>query len=753
MLHITIDDQNLHVEPGTTILGAAKMTGIDIPTLCHLKLDHLGVENRPAGCRICVVEVAGRKNLAPSCATMCTEGMVIYTSSIRVINARKRVLELILSDHPKDCLTCAKSGDCDLQRMAVRLGIREVYGAEYAATSDYKLDISQSIVRDANKCIMCRRCETVCNRVQSVGALGAVGRGFGTVVMPAFGEPLADSSCTYCGQCVAVCPTGALTQRDYTSDVVSMLANRGKTVVVQTAPAVRVALGEEFGMAPGTIVTGKMVAALRKLGFDYVFDTNFAADLTIMEESAELLGRLSAFLAGDQSVRLPILTSCCPAWIKFFETYYPDMLDVPSTARSPQQMFGAIAKSFYAKKLDIAPADLVVVSVMPCLAKKYECRRPEFTHDGVKDVDFVITTVELARLIKEAGINFADLADEQYDDPLGASSGAATLFGNTGGVMEAAVRTAYELHTGRHLPKLEFQELRHTKGADSVRIATLDFGGLALRVGIASGLSNARKLLDGVRSGELQLHAIEIMACPGGCVGGGGQPIMHGHQEVLAARQRALYADDQNAEIRKSHENPYIKALYSEFLGAPLSPLAHSLLHTHYSLKVHDSAAACGGTPCGGHTIAHDEVAFIRDTCAQFHNNPHELISILHNLQNHFGFLPPAVQRAVAITLGIPVPQVFGVVSFYGLFTMEPKGKHPISICTGTACYVRGAGDIMAEAERVLGIKVGQTTPDGNFSLTTLRCVGACGLAPVMMVGDQIHGRVSVSDVAGILGL
>lgn len=582
MIKLTIDRKTVEVNHGETLLDAARKLGIHIPVLCYMNLRHLGVENRPGGCRICVVEVQGRRNLAPACSTLATEGMVVTTNSIRVLNARKTVLQLILSDHPKDCLSCAKSGNCDLQELAIRFGIRQIPGQEYAAMSTYRKDSSPSIIRDMDKCIMCRRCETMCNGVQSVGALHAAGRGFEAVVTPAFEQNLESSVCTYCGQCVAVCPTGALTEVDNTPSVVRMLANPRKTVIVQTAPAVRAALGEEFGMEPGTLVTGKMVAALRRLGFDYVFDTDFAADLTIMEEGAELLERIERHLKGDRSVRLPILTSCCPAWVNFFETYYPDMLDVPSTARSPQQMFGSIAKNYLTTRLGVVREEMVVVSVMPCLAKKYECQRAEFSENGNQDVDFSISTRELAHLIKEANIDLNELPDEEFDTPMGESTGAAVIFGASGGVIEAAVRTAYELYTGRELENVNFTELR---GENGMRVASVDFDGLALQIGIANGLGNARRMLDRVRSGELNLHAIEIMACPGGCVGGGGQPLHHGNEEILRRRREALYREDAGKKLRKSHQNPYIIELYEEFLGKPLGEKAHHLLHTSYTDK------------------------------------------------------------------------------------------------------------------------------------------------------------------------
>ena len=577
-INLTIDNRPVSVEKGTTILDAAKACGIEIPTLCHINLKGTCVNNHPASCRICVVEVAGRRNLAPACATACMEGMEVHTSSVRVLKARRTVLELILSNHPHDCLTCAKSGNCELQDLARKLKINETPfdGGEKTC---HPVEKTVSIVRDMNKCILCRRCETMCNEVQTVGAIGAMGRGFETTIGPAFGLKLSESECTYCGQCVAVCPVGALTEVDNTGRLINDLANPDKIVIVQTAPAVRVAIGEEFGNPAGTIVTGKLVSALKQLGFNYVFDTDFAADLTIMEEGSELLGRLQAFLAGDKTVKLPILTSCCPAWVNFFEHQFPDMLDIPSTARSPQQMFGSIAKTWWAEKMGIPREKLVVVSVMPCLAKKYECGRDEFKTNDNPDVDYSLSTRELAALIKEANIDFNSLEDNDFDAPLGESTGASVIFGATGGVMEAALRTAYELHTGKTLDKVDFTEVR---GLEGVRSATINLDGFDLKVGIAHGLGNARHLLEDIRSGKNEYHAIEIMACPGGCVGGGGQPLHHGDVNVIDARRKAVYEEDCNKPLRKSHENPYIKQLYEEFLGKPLSEKAHALLHTHY---------------------------------------------------------------------------------------------------------------------------------------------------------------------------
>ena len=575
---LQIDRHYITVPEGSTILEAARKIGIDIPTLCHIDLKGTCVKNNPASCRICVVEVEGRRNLAPACATRCTEGMVVRTSTLRVMNARKVVAELILSDHPNDCLTCPKCGDCELQTLALRFNIRRMpfNGGEL---SPRKREVTSSIVRNMDKCIFCRRCESVCNEVQTVGALGAIRRGFNTTIAPAFDKMMSDSECTYCGQCVAVCPVGALTERDHTNRLLLDLENPDKVVIVQTAPAVRAALGEEFGLPAGTLVTGKMVYALRELGFDYVFDTDFAADLTIMEEGTELLHRLGSYLNGDKEVKIPLMTSCCPGWVSFVEQHFPELRDNLSTAKSPQQMFGAIAKSYFAEKLGVDRKDLVVVSIMPCLAKKYEASRPEFSVEGNPDVDYSIYTRELARLIRYANIDFNELPDGEFDRPLGESTGASVIFGTTGGVIEAACRTAYELYTKKNLDKVDFEELR---GLEGIRSATIDFNGTPVKIGIAHGLGNARKLIEEVKNGTSPYHAIEVMACPGGCIGGGGQPFHRGRMEVLRRRAAALYREDANKPLRKSHENPYIQQLYSEYLGEPCGPKAHKLLHTHY---------------------------------------------------------------------------------------------------------------------------------------------------------------------------
>ncbi|MBO4488306.1 MAG: iron hydrogenase small subunit [Bacteroidales bacterium] len=578
MIKLTIDNREVEVPKGTTILKAAQTIGINIPTLCHFELEGLGVHNKPGSCRICVVEVAGRRNLAPACITEVMPDMVVKTNSMRVINARRTVLELMLSDHPNDCLQCAKNGRCELQKLAIRFGIRQnpYVGGEQ---SNYQIEVSPSIIRDMNKCVMCRRCETMCNEMQTVGALSAIERGFPAVVSTAFNQHLEDSPCSFCGQCVAVCPVGALTEVDHTPKILRAIMDEKKKTVVQVAPAVRVALGEEFGMKPGTIVTGKMVTALKMLGFDYVFDTDWSADLTIMEEGTELIGRLTKFLNGDKDVKLPILTSCCPAWVNFFEHHFPEMKELPSTAKSPQQMFGAIAKSYFAEKIGISREDMISVSVMPCLAKKYECSRDEFKVNGNPDVDYSISTRELASMIKQANIDLATLPESEFDSPLGESTGAAVIFGTTGGVIEAAVRTAYEVITKKSLPKIDFEELR---GLEGIRSATIDVDGLKLNIGIAHGLKNARKLLEDIKAGKCNFHAIEIMACPGGCIDGAGQPLHHGNSDIIKARWEAIYRADKEMPIRKSHENPSIQAIYKEYLGEPCGHKSHELLHTHY---------------------------------------------------------------------------------------------------------------------------------------------------------------------------
>ena len=593
---IKINGSEVSVPAGSTILDAAKKLNIKIPTLCYCPDVGCGVPNKPASCRLCLVEATGirgpRKILAPACATPVAPNMEVWTNSQRARNARRTVLELLLSDHPKDCLTCAKNQDCELQKLAAEFGIREI--AFQGEKNKFPIDESAAIMRDLNKCVMCRRCETVCNKVQTVGALTGNGRGFSAKVGSASMIPLADSSCTFCGQCVNVCPVGAIVGVSYVKKVWNALNDPTKTVIVQTAPAVRVAVGQEFGFKPGEPVTGKLVAGLRALGFDKVFDTDFSADLTIMEEGHELVGRVTKFIEAQKAgksakeasleAQLPILTSCCPGWINFLEHHFPDLLDIPSSCKSPQQMFGAVAKSYYAEKTGVAPKDLVVVSVMPCQAKKYEAARPEFAHDGVRDVDYVITTRELVRMFHEAGINLANRGDEDYDSPLGESTGAGVIFGVTGGVLEAALRSVHTMLTGENLAG-DAVNFRAVRGLEGVKEAKVEVApGVSVNVAVASGLGSARKVLEMVRADRSRFQAIEIMACPGGCINGGGQPYIKDceRKAALELRMAGIYAEDAGKPIRLSHENPDIKKLYADYLGEPGSEKAHHLLHTVY---------------------------------------------------------------------------------------------------------------------------------------------------------------------------
>jgi NADH-quinone oxidoreductase subunit G len=572
MITVTINDRKVQMEEGQSILEATQKLNIEIPTLCHMYMQDGKTENCKGTCRVCVVEVEGRRNLAPACSTPVSQGMTIRTNSPRAINARRNIVGLLLSDHPQDCLKCEKNLKCELQKLAADLGVYEIkYEGEI---SKYPIDNSSpSVIRDMDKCILCRRCSTVCNEIQNVHVLTPVDRGFETVISSFMGKPFVDTKCTYCGQCVAVCPTGALREVYNYDEVWQVLSEKDKYVIVQTAPAVRAALGEEFGLPAGTNVTKKMVGALKALGFKKVFDTDFAADLTIMEEAAEFVDRL------NNGGTLPMITSCCPGWINFIETNYGDMLDYPSSCRSPQQMFGAVAKTYLAEKLNIKPENLVVVSVMPCVAKKYEANREEFKRNDVKDVDIVITTRELAKMIKEAGMDLRNMPEENFDNPLGESTGAAVLFGNSGGVMEAALRTAYEAVTKEELGKLVFEDIR---GLEGIKETKVNLNGIELKAAVVSSLGNAKKIMDEIKQGVCKYDFIEIMACPGGCIDGGGQPFIRADRGVMKKRMEALYTADASMELRKSHENPAIQKIYEEFLEHPNSHISHELLHTVY---------------------------------------------------------------------------------------------------------------------------------------------------------------------------
>lgn len=572
-IKIEINGRGILAEREETVLETAARHGIRIPHLCHLKVDGI-YANECATCRICVVEVDGREGLYPSCATKVWEGMRVVTNSPEIQNIRRGILELILSSHPKDCLICPKAGKCELQNLAVELRVNEV---RYSSSlRGIEKDETAAIERNLNKCIMCRRCETMCNSYQTCNVLSGTKRGIDAVVTTSYGRSLEESFCTFCGQCVAVCPTGALTERDYSWDLIGELSNPEKIVVAQVAPAVRVALGEEFGYPPGTNLEKKISAALHELGFKYIFDTTWGADLTIMEEATELKERLLKYFEGDRDVKLPLLTSCCPAWINFMGHHFPNLSQIPSTAKSPQQMFSAVAKNIWTEEMGIPREKLVVVSIMPCLAKKQEAHSGDDSLNGLYDTDISISTRELAKILKGSSIDFNTLEERELDNPMGEYTGAGIIFGRTGGVIEAALRSAYRFMTGEELENLELIE--HESFQD-VKSAEITIGDRRVKIGIAHGLGAARKLLEKVESGEEMFHGIEIMACKGGCVGGGGQPYNHGDFNIIKARAKGLNSIDSGSHLRKSHENPYIKALYEKYLQFPGSESAKKLLH------------------------------------------------------------------------------------------------------------------------------------------------------------------------------
>ncbi len=570
MINLKLNNIPVSVPEGTTILEAARVAGVKIPTLCYMKdINAIGA------CRICVVEVKGARSFAAACVYPVTEGMEVFTDTPKIRQSRKTTLELILSDHNKDCLSCERNLHCELQALAYEYGCdaKAFSGAVNASEKDFSTDY---LVRDNSKCILCRRCVAMCNKVQHCGVINAKMRGFATEIGQAFDVDLADTACAGCGQCINVCPTGALTEKSEIENVMQAIADPDKVVIAGVAPSVRVALGEEFGYPIGTDVEGKMVQALKMLQFDKVFDVNLTADLTILEEANELIERLTT------GGTLPMITSCSPGWIRFLEYYYPELIPNLSTCKSPQQMFGAIVKTYYAKKMNIDPEKIYVVAVMPCVAKKFEKTRADEDASGYPDIDAVITTRELAKMIKKSGILFKDIPESKFDSPLGEYTGAGVIFGATGGVMEAALRTAVETVSGKKLENVEFKEVR---GFEGVKEATYKAGDVTVNVAVASGLENASKICEAIKNGTANYQFVEIMACPGGCIGGGGQPLHHGNSEILYARANALYREDANKPLRKSHDNPYIQKLYEEYLGKPLGEKSEMLLHTHYFNK------------------------------------------------------------------------------------------------------------------------------------------------------------------------
>ena len=575
MVNLKIDNKDVCVKEGTTILEAARSVGIDIPTLCFLK-----EINEVGDCRMCIVEIEGRRGFATSCVQKVEEGMVVHTNTPNVIDSRRTILDLIVSNHNRDCLTCIRNGNCELQDLCNKFGIRKVQyeGEKLEHEID---DKSPSIVRDFSKCVLCRRCVATCKNVQNIGAIGSANRGFDSSISTTYGCSLNDVNCTFCGQCIEACPVGALHEKENIDEVWEKLKDEDTYVIVQTAPAVRVGLGEEFGMEIGTNVAGKMVTALKNLGFDKVFDTNTGADFTIMEEATEFVRRFK------EKENIPMMTSCCPAWVKFTETEYPENIPNLSSCKSPHEMFGAILKTYYAEKMGIAPDKIYVVSVMPCVAKKYERQRDEMKVNGRWDVDAVITTRELARMIKQANINFTELEDKGFDNPMGEASGAAAIFGTTGGVMEAALRTAYELIIGEELKQVNFEDVRGAKG---IKKATVKIGDAEVKVAVVHGLGNARKVSEEIKNGTADFDFLEVMACPGGCIMGGGQPIKSSKTrsqiDVRAKRAEALYSIDEKTTLRKSHENPQMLKIYEEYIGNPGEHKAHELLHTEYNKKM-----------------------------------------------------------------------------------------------------------------------------------------------------------------------
>jgi len=742
---LTIDGRQVLVPAGTSIMQAAERIGIYIPRLCfHPQLSIDGA------CRICVVEVDKMRKLAASCSFPVGEGMVVRTATPEIRQIRRDICELLLDNHPEDCQTCERDGNCELQRLAYGLGVRErLFPGEKKHFEDD--ESSPAVVRHPDKCVLCHRCVRVCAEVQGVTALGVAHRGFRSNVVPAYEGPFVDSVCVTCGQCINVCPTAAFLERNRTEEVWAALADPDMHTVVHFAPSVRAAIGEGFGLPPGVNLEGQTVAALRLLGFERVFDTQFGADMCIVEEASELLQRLE----GEGS--LPMLTSCSAAWINFIERFYPDLLGHLTTAKSPMSILSKLVRTYYAEKVGWDPASIFVATAMCCTAKKWEAARPQLATAGRPDTDVVITTRELVWMCKAMGIRLPDLKPERPDEVLGESTGAGAIFGATGGVMEAALRTAYAYKFGTRPPSVDFESVR---GLDRVREAVVDFGGQELRVAVAHGLGAAHHIMTEIASGAARYQYVEIMGCPGGCVGGGGQPYAGANsvpldRETLRKRAEVLYNLDRSRDFRLAHENPSVQTIYREYAGEPLGEKARELFHTHFTpasprgilppelkaapIPVAPPEAACAQA-CR-ERWEKLEAAIVAHHCPEHPESA--LIPVLHEAQDLFGYLPQHVLDFVAYRVGVPAATVYGVATFYHHFSLTERGQFRLAVCVGTACYVNGGAKVLHALEERLGIRPGQTTPDGLFSVSEAHCLGACSLAPAVLVNGEVHGRLT----------
>lgn len=764
LINLTIDNQQIAVPADYTIMQAAERIGIRIPRLCfHPQLSIDGA------CRICVVEVDGMRKLVTSCSFPVAEGMVVRTTTPEIRQIRRDICELLLDNHPEDCQCCERDGNCELQRLAYNLGVRErlFSGEKKHFDDDYS---SEAVIRNPDKCVLCHRCVRICAEVQGVTALGVAHRGFRSNVVPAYETSFAESVCTGCGQCINVCPTAAFLERNRTEEVWNALNDPEIITVVHFAPSVRAAIGEGFGLPVGTNLEGQTVAALRLLGFDRVFDTQFGADMCTYEEAAELLDRIDH--AGEEGAKpLPMLTSCSAAWQKFIEQFYPESLANLTTVKSPMSILSKLIRTYYCEKMDWDPKKVFVVTAMCCTAKKWEAARPQLSTNGQQDTDVVITTRELVWMCKAAGINLPVLTPEKPDDFLGESTGAAAIYGATGGVMESALRTAYALKFNASPPEIEFKEVR---GMKRIKEATIDFGGIPLRVAVAHGLGAAHRIFSAIDKDEARYHYVEIMGCPGGCIGGGGQPYAGANSipldlETLSKRADVLYNIDRKRERRMAHENPSVQNIYHNYAGgAPLTPEAHKLFHTHFEVKEPRGILPPGllATPyamepptdhancnedCGGRWQS------LIEAINKHYNPTHPesaLIPVLHDAQELFGFLPRHVLDFVAFRVGVPTATVYGVATFYHHFSLVPQGKYHIAVCVGTACYINGGARLLDSLAEELGVSSGETTADGLFTLAEAHCIGACSLAPAILINGEVYGNLTpekaVEIVSGI---